>query len=112
MLTMRLRLRARRDKKGELEKAFIVSADKAAKQWSGKYAAQKALAYKAKIDEAKKDWAGAEREWLAILSSSANSYLAPVALQGAASAAEEQGAFDRSLARLQEGSSISTRRRP
>jgi tetratricopeptide (TPR) repeat protein len=85
-------------KKAELEKSFVVSADKTVKQWNGKYAAQKALAYKAKIDESNKDWSSAEKEWLSLLSSSSGSYLAPVALQGAAAAAEEQGAFDRSLA--------------
>jgi tetratricopeptide (TPR) repeat protein len=85
-------------KKAELEKAFVVSADTIAKQWNGNYAAQKAIVYKAKIAESKKDWAGAEKAWLSLLSSSSDSYLAPVALQGAASAAEEQGAFDRSLA--------------
>lgn len=85
-------------KKADLEKAFLASADKVAKQWKGQYAAQKATVYEAKVAESKKDWAGAEKKWLDLLSASSDSYLAPVALQGAASAAEEQGALDRSLA--------------
>lgn len=85
-------------KKAELGKTLTASADKIAKQWKGRYAAQKALSYKAKIAESDKDWATAEKSWLEIANGSANSYLAPVALQGAAVAAEEQGAFDRSLA--------------
>jgi hypothetical protein len=52
-------------KKAELEKAFIVSAEQVGKKWQGRYAGQKALVYKAKIEETKKDWAAAEKDWLA-----------------------------------------------
>jgi tetratricopeptide (TPR) repeat protein len=85
-------------KKAELEKAFVAATEQVAKQYKGQYAAQKALAYGAKVAEAKKDWAGAEKNWLDLIAASRDSYLAPVALQGAAAAAEEQGASDRALA--------------
>jgi tetratricopeptide (TPR) repeat protein len=85
-------------KKAELEKAFLASADEVAKKWKGAFAGQKALVYKAKVAESKKDWAEAEKEYLAVAAGSPDSYLAPVALQGAATAAEEQGAADRAIA--------------
>jgi tetratricopeptide (TPR) repeat protein len=85
-------------KKADLEKSFITLADQMSKKWQGRYAGQKALAYKAKIEESNKDWAAAEKDWLDIVSSAPSSYLAPIALQGAATAAEEQGAVDRAIA--------------
>jgi tetratricopeptide (TPR) repeat protein len=85
-------------KKTDLEKAFLVSADNVIKQWPRRFASQRAMVYKAKIEESKKDWVSAEKDWLALASASPNSYLAPVALQGAALAAEEQGAADRAMA--------------
>lgn len=85
-------------KKADLQKTFLASADKVIAQWKGQYAAQKALVYKAKIAETAKDWASAEKDWQDIISMAPNSYLAPVALQGAAVAAEEGGAADRALA--------------
>ncbi len=85
-------------KKAELEKALLASIDGLVKKWPHRYAALRAQSYKAKIEEAKKDWASAEKDWLAIAADSPDSYLAPVALQAAASAAEEQGATDRAIA--------------
>jgi tetratricopeptide (TPR) repeat protein len=85
-------------KKAELEKSLVASAEALAKKWKGDYAGQKALVYKAKIAESKKDWAEVEKNYLAVASDNPDSYLAPVALQGAAGAAEEQGAVDRALA--------------
>jgi tetratricopeptide (TPR) repeat protein len=85
-------------KKAELEKALIASADEAAKKWKSRFAAQRALSYKARIAEAKKDWAEAEKAWLDVADRSPDSYLAPVALRSAAKDAEEQGAADRALA--------------
>jgi tetratricopeptide (TPR) repeat protein len=54
--------------------------------------------YKAKIEESSKNWASAEKDWLAIAAAAPDSYLAPVALQGAAVAAEELSANDRAIA--------------
>jgi tetratricopeptide (TPR) repeat protein len=85
-------------KKAELEKALMASADDIVKRGPRLYAGQKALVYKARIEESRKDWAAAEKDWLAIAAAAPESYLAPVALQGAAVAAEEQGAVDRAAA--------------
>jgi tetratricopeptide (TPR) repeat protein len=82
-------------KKAELEKTVMASAEGVIKKGGRSFAAQKALAYKAKIEEAKKDWAAAEKDWLAIAAAAPDSYLAPIAIQGAAVAAEELGAADR-----------------
>jgi tetratricopeptide (TPR) repeat protein len=85
-------------KKADLEKAFLASADGIIKRWPGRFASLRAQAYLAKIDESKKDWSSAEKAWLALAAAAPDSYLAPVALQGAAQAAEEQGAPDRASA--------------
>lgn len=85
-------------KKAALEKALIASIEETVKKGSRQYAGQKALAYKARIEETNKDWAAAEKDWLAIAAAAPDSYLAPVALQGAAVAAEELGAPDRATA--------------
>jgi len=85
-------------KKAELEKALTASADSAITQWKGRFASLRALSYKARIGESKKDWSEAEKNWLAIVESAPKSYLAPVALGAAARAAEEQNAADRALA--------------
>jgi tetratricopeptide (TPR) repeat protein len=85
-------------KKAELEKALVASADSVAQKWKGRFAAQRALSVKARIGEAKKDWAEAEKTWLSVIDAAPDSYLAPVALRAAARAAEEQGAADRALA--------------
>jgi hypothetical protein len=85
-------------KKAGLEKSLLVSIDSLVKKGPRLYAAQKALIYKAKIEENKKDWAGAEKDWLAIAAAAPESYIAPVALQGAAVAAEELDATDRAIA--------------
>jgi tetratricopeptide (TPR) repeat protein len=85
-------------KKADLQKSFLASIDGVVKKWPHSFAALRAQGYRAKIEEAKKDWASAEKDWLAIADGSPDSYLAPVALQAAASAAEEQGAPDRATA--------------
>jgi tetratricopeptide (TPR) repeat protein len=78
-------------KKAELEKALIAGLDETAAKWPKLYAGQKAHALKAKLLAAKKDWTGAEAEWLAAVNARHSSYLAPIALQEAAVAAEERG---------------------
>jgi tetratricopeptide (TPR) repeat protein len=88
-------------KKAELEKTLLAAADAIVKKGPRLYAGQKARVYKAKIEESRKEWAAAEADWLAIVAAAPDSYLAPVALQGAAVAAEEQGAADRAMADYQ-----------
>jgi len=85
-------------KKAELEKSLAASADEIVGKYKGQFAAQRALSYKAKLGEARKDWAEAEKDWNAIVEGYPKSYLAPVAIASAARAAEEQGADDRALA--------------
>jgi tetratricopeptide (TPR) repeat protein len=85
-------------KKAELEKTFLASVDGVIRKWPHRFAALRAQAYKAKIAESKKDWPAAEKDWLAVAAAAPDAYLAPVALQGAALAAEEQGAHDRAAA--------------
>jgi tetratricopeptide (TPR) repeat protein len=85
-------------KKAALEKTLLPSIDAIVKKGQKQFAAQKALSYRARIAEANKDWASAEKDWLAISMAAPDSYLAPVAIQGAAVAAEEQGASDRAAA--------------
>jgi tetratricopeptide (TPR) repeat protein len=85
-------------KKAELEKALLASADEIASKWPRLFAAQRALSVKADVFEGKADWASAEKAWLAAVEAVPDSYLAPIALQRAAVAAEEQGANDRAIA--------------
>lgn len=85
-------------KKATMEKAVLDSIEAIVKKGSKSYAAQKALALRARIREAAKDWGSAEKDWLAIAEAAPDSYLAPMALQGAAVAAEELGAADRATA--------------
>jgi hypothetical protein len=86
------------NKKTELEKTLLAEMDTLIKQGARPYVGQKALGYRARIEESKKDWASAEKDWLAIVAGAPDSYLAPIALQGAAAAAEEQSAADRAIA--------------
>jgi tetratricopeptide (TPR) repeat protein len=79
-------------KKAELEKGLTASLDSVIAKWPRRLAGQRALAFKAKIAEERKDWAAAEKEWLAAVDALPDSYLAAVALQGAAAAADERGA--------------------
>ena len=76
----------------------MAAADNLVKRGPHLYAAQKALIYEAKIQESKKDWTAEEKSWLSIVANMPESYLAPVALQGAAAAAEELGSVDRAVA--------------
>jgi tetratricopeptide (TPR) repeat protein len=84
-------------KKAELEKAIGASLDEIAAKWPRLYAGQRAHAFRARLATEKMDWAAAEKEWLAVAAASPSSYLAPVALQGAARAAEERGAPEKSV---------------
>jgi tetratricopeptide (TPR) repeat protein len=84
-------------KKAEAEKALLASADEIAAKWPRLFAAQRALSIKADLYETKQDWASAEKAWLAAVDAVPDSYLAPIALQQAATAAEELGANDRAI---------------
>jgi tetratricopeptide (TPR) repeat protein len=67
------------------------------KKWSGSYAAQQSLIMQARLLESKKDYEGAEKLWVKASEKKSGSYLAPIALQGAANAAEERGVPEKSL---------------
>jgi tetratricopeptide (TPR) repeat protein len=79
-------------KKAQLEKTLVASADEMFKKWPRLLAGQRAAGIKARVLEEKKDWAGAEKEWLASANSLPTSYFAPIALQRAAASAEERDA--------------------
>jgi tetratricopeptide (TPR) repeat protein len=79
-------------KKAELEKTIAAGLDEIVAKWPRLFAAQRAHAFKARLAAEKKDWAAAEKEWLAAVDTATGTYLAPVALQGAAAAADERGA--------------------
>jgi tetratricopeptide (TPR) repeat protein len=82
-------------KRADLLKSLQASLDNVIAKWPGLYAGQKAHTIKAKLDEDTKDWEGAEKEWLAAANMLKTDFLAPIALQGAATAAEERGADDK-----------------
>ncbi len=84
-------------KKAELEASIAASVKEITAKWPRLFAAQRALTISARIYESKKDWASAEREWLAAAQAVPTSYLAPIALQNAAAAAEEQGSAERAI---------------
>ena len=79
-------------KKADLEKALATGLDEIVAKWPRLFAAQRAHAMKARLAADKKDWAAAEKEWLAAVDSKSGTYLAPIALEGAAAAADERGA--------------------
>ncbi len=82
-------------KKAELAKTLDASIDVLVAKWPHSFAAQRAHTIKARLAEDRKDWVGAEKEWLASAELLPNTYLAPVALQGAAAAAEERGSTEK-----------------
>ncbi|HRY56210.1 MAG TPA: tetratricopeptide repeat protein [Spirochaetia bacterium] len=88
-------------KKAELEKAVAAGLDEVAATWPSYFAAQRAHAIKARLAADKEDWAAAEKEWLAAADARKATYLSPVALLGAAVAAEERGAPDKAAEHYQ-----------
>lgn len=84
-------------KKAELEKSIFSSVEEIAKKWPRLFASQRARSISARVYESKEDWASAEREWIAAADALPSSYMAPLALQNAAAAAEEQGADSRAI---------------
>jgi len=79
-------------KKAEAEKALLSGLDETIAKWPRSFAAGKALSMRARLSEGKKDWAAAEKDWNEIVLRLPKTYLAPIALQNAAVAAEERGA--------------------
>lgn len=82
-------------KKASLQKSLLAASDKVIASWPSLYAAQKAHAIKAQLAADNKDWDGSEKEWLAASAMLTSDFLAPLALQNAAVAAEERGANDK-----------------
>jgi tetratricopeptide (TPR) repeat protein len=84
-------------KKTDLEKALAASAEEIVKKWPRLLASQRARAVTARVLEDKKDWSGAEKEWLAAVDALPKSYFAPIALQRAAACAEERDAPEKAV---------------
>ncbi|MEJ5189000.1 MAG: tetratricopeptide repeat protein [Breznakiellaceae bacterium] len=79
--------------KEEKVQTLIKELEKFAEQhsWSSKYSGARAYMTLATIHVDRKEWPEAEQAWLKVASISPSSYLAPVALYNAATAAEERG---------------------
>ncbi|HWR10922.1 MAG TPA: tetratricopeptide repeat protein [Rectinemataceae bacterium] len=84
-------------KKTELESGIMADIDDVAKKWPKSFAAQQALFTKSSLYAVKKDWANAETASLEASKILPKTYLAPLALESAAVAAEEQGKADVAL---------------
>ncbi len=84
-------------KKTELESAITADLDAIIKKWPRTFAAQHALFTKAGIATANKKWEDAEKFALEAANKLPKTYLAPIALEAAAVAAEEQGKADKAL---------------
>ena len=89
-------------KKADLEKAFLASADDVAKKARVSTPAKRRCSTRRRSKNPKRIGRRRRRTWLAIATAAPESYLAPVALQGAAAAAEELGSADRAPADYQE----------
>lgn len=84
-------------KKAELETAVTAGLDSIVKKWPRTFAAQQALFTKAGIAAANKKWEDAEKLALDAADKLPKTYLAPIALETAAVAAEEQGKAEKAL---------------
>jgi len=84
-------------KKADLEKALVADLDAVAKKWPRSFAAQEALYSEASLYASKKDWVNSEKSALAAATKLPKTYLAPLALEVAAVAAEEQAKPDVAL---------------
>jgi len=78
-------------KKTEMEGQIIPALEAVAQKWPRSFAAQQALYGIASLYSVKKDWVQAETYAVRSADLKSNNYLAPMALEIAASAAEEQG---------------------
>ena len=81
-------------KKTEIENAILGDLDAVIKKWPRTFSAQQALYTKASLYSLKKDWENAEKSNLAAANLLPKTYLAPLALESAAVAAEERGQAD------------------
>lgn len=86
------------NKKAEAEKLLVASLTEVTTKWPRQFAAARAYSLLARIAEQNKDWTSAEKDWMAVADKFPSTYLAPIALQNAAVAAEERGANDAALA--------------
>ena len=84
-------------KKADAETSLIGDLDAIVKKWPHTLAAQRALLKKGAILSQKKDYAEAEKVALEAFARNKKSYVAPIALELAASAAEEAGNTDAAL---------------
>jgi len=85
-------------KKAELGSTLSASLEAVAKGYPRQFAGARALTMLARMAEADKDYATAEKRWMAVYEGYPKIYLAPIALQNAAVAAEERGALDQAVA--------------
>lgn len=88
-------------KKAEAGKSLTSSLEEVTKKWPRQFAAARAYGLLARIAEEGKDWTTAEKNWMAVYEHFPKIYLAPIALQNAAVAAEERGAADAAIAHYQ-----------
>ena len=84
-------------KKTEIENGILADLDAVAKKWPRSFAAQQALFTKSSLYAVKADWVNAEASSLEAANKLPKTYLAPIALESAAVAAEEQGKSDAAL---------------
>lgn len=85
-------------KKAELAKPITEGLQAVVKAYPRQFAAARALTLLARMAESDKDWATGEKTWLTIYERFPKMYMAPIALQNAAVAAEERGAPDQAMA--------------
>jgi tetratricopeptide (TPR) repeat protein len=88
---------AEETKKADIEKEILAEIDIVIKKWPKSFAAQQALFTKAGLSAVKLDWENAETLSIEAAKRNPKSYLAPIALESAAVAAEEQGKPDSAL---------------
>jgi tetratricopeptide (TPR) repeat protein len=81
-------------KKAEAEKTLTSELNAMTRKWPGQFASARAYSILARMAEMNKDWNQSEKDWLAVYEHFPKTYLAPIALQNAAVAAEERGAND------------------
>ena len=84
-------------KRAEIETSLMAELDSIANKWPKTIAAQRALIRKAAILSQKKEYAEAEKVALEAYKRNKKSYVAPIALELAAVAAEEAGNIDAAL---------------
>jgi len=85
------------EKRAEIESSLIAELDSIAQKWPRTLAAQQALLRKAALLSQKKEYAEAEKTALEAYRRNKKSYVAPIALELAAVAAEEAGNTDAAL---------------